>query len=292
LITTEAAGFLTGGLLSVTLSLHNSRSLPHPIRRMPFSHFRLLPAAALVAAIALPVIAQSSNNPSTSNQPPSGRDMTQLIPLVNPSPVQDAESNRRWNWGAFFNGGASARNTPSYRFLSVGVRAGKILTPPVGPRLLRGQFEYSAELMPWWQGYTDPFERHNLAFTSNPNFAVVSGPYQTGGAYNGFSVTPVVLRWDLAGTRRIMPFVQGAGGLVWTNHKFPPVGPFPLPGHQGTSVWNFTPQFGVGFQYFLKPRRSITFNANAVHMSNASLGDANPGVNASVEFQIGYSWWK
>jgi lipid A 3-O-deacylase len=147
--------------------------------------------------------------------------------------------------------------------------------------------------MPWWQGRTRTFDRYNLTATDNPDLAVATGPYKTGGAYNGISVTPIVLRWDLAAsTRRIMPFVQGAGGLIWTNHKFPPVGPFPSPGHQGTSVWNFTPQFGVGFQYFLKPRRSITFNANAVHISNSSLGDANPGVNATVQFQIGYSWWK
>ena len=157
---------------------------------------------------------------------------------------------------------------------------------------LRGQFEYSAEVTPWWQGRTATFERYNLTATNNPDVAAATGPYQTGGAYNGFSLTPIVLRWDMTGTRRILPFVQGAGGLIWTNHKFPPVGPLPLPGHQGTSVWNFTPQFGVGFQYFLKPRRSITFNANAVHISNASLGDANPGVNATVQFQIGYSWWK
>ena len=208
------------------------------------------------------------------------------------SPVADALSNRRWNWGAFFNGGFSARVTPSSTYLSVGARAGKVISPPWGPGLLRGQFEYSAEIMPWWQGHTATFERYNLTATSDPDIAAASGPYKTGGAYNGVSVTPVVLRWDLRGGRRIMPFVQGAGGLIWTNHKFPPVGPLPAPGHQGTSVWNFTPQFGVGFQYFLKPKRSITFNANAVHISNASLGDANPGVNSTVQFQIGYSWWK
>jgi lipid A 3-O-deacylase len=282
LTSTEAAGFLTGGLLSVTVSLHNSRDLAHPIRRMPSFCLRLLPlAAALLAASIMPLTAQSS--PSHS---PAASSALSL------SPVQDAESNHLWNWGAFFSGGASARNTPSYRFLSVGVRAGKILTPPLGPGLIRGQFEYSAELMPWWQGYTSPYQRYNLTATSDPGIAAIAGPYRTGGAYNGFSVTPVILRWDLAGTRRILPFVQGGGGLIWTNHKFPPVGPFPLPGHQGTSVWNFTPQFGVGLQYFLKPRRSITFNANAVHISNASLGDANPGVNATVQFQIGYSWWK
>ncbi len=166
------------------------------------------------------------------------------------------------------------------------------MTGPIGPGFLRGQFEYSAELMPWWQARTDTFERFNLTATSNPNVAAATGPYKTGGAYNGISVIPILLRWDLSGGRRIMPFVQGGGGVIWTNHKFPPVGPLPAPGHQGTSVWNFTPQFGIGFQYFLKPRRSITFNANAMHISNASLGDANPGVNATVQFQIGYSWWK
>ena len=34
------------------------------------------------------------------------------------------------------------------------------------------------------------------------------------------------------------------------------------------------------------------FEANAVHISSASLGDKNPGVNASVQFQIGYAWWR
>lgn len=202
-------------------------------------------------------------------------------------------AHHSWNWGVFWDGGFSAGVTPSSSYLATGVRGGKVLTDLFGPGFLRGQFEYSVEAMPWWQGRTQQFVRYNLYATDNPNIAAISGPYETGGAYNGISITPIILRWDLDdGTRRMVPFLQGAGGLIWTNHKFPPVGPFPLPGHQGTSVWNFTPQFGVGFQYFVKPKRSITFNANAVHISNASLGDANPGVNATVQFQIGYSWWK
>ena len=251
------------------------------MRRMPSSCTRILSAALLIGA-ALPLAAQSSS----SQTPPS---TGTVLPL---SPVRDTMSRHPWNWGVFFDGGASASVTPSVTVLSAGARAGKVLTDPSGPGLLRGQFEFSAEFMPWWQGRTATFERYNLTATNNPDIAAAKGPYQTGGAYNGVSMTPIVLRWDLTGSRRIMPFVQGAGGLIWTNHKFPPVGPLPEPGHQGTSVWNFTPQFGVGLQYFLKPRRSITFNANAVHISNASLGDANPGVNATVQFQIGYSWWK
>jgi lipid A 3-O-deacylase len=260
------------------------------MRRMPSFCRRFLPAALFLPAViligaALPLAGQSSS----SQTPPPATSGT-VLPL---SPVRETMSRNPWNWGVFFNGGTSSGVTPSSTYLSIGARAGKVLTDPFGPGFLRGQFEYNAELMPWWQGRTATFERFNLTATNDPNVAAAAGPYKTGGAYNGISITPIVLRWDLAtGTRRIMPFVQGAGGLIWTNHKFPPVGPFPLPGHQGTSVWNFTPQFGVGFQYFLKPRRSITFNANAVHISNASLGDANPGVNATVQFQIGYSWWK
>ncbi len=231
----------------------------------------------------MPLAGQSSSSSSAAPRAAS----------VSLSPAEDALTVHRWNWGAFFSGGVgtgSERN--GYHFLSAGVRGGKVLTNPVGPGLLRGQFEYSAELMPWWQANTPRFQRYFLTATGTPGRVAIAGPFPTGGTYDGVSITPIILRWDLAPHGRWVPFAQGAGGLIWTNHKFPPVGPFNTPGHQGTSAWNFTPQFGVGFQYFLKPQRSITFNANAVHISNASLGDSNPGVNASVQFQLGYSWWK
>jgi hypothetical protein len=96
--------------------------------------------------------------------------------------------------------------------------------------------------------------------------------------------------------RRWVPWAQGAGGLLWTNHKFPAFGSSTLSLSQDgtnteTSVWNFTPQGGVGIRYFLSPRRSIDFGANGIHISSASLGDKNPGINASVQFSLAYSWW-
>jgi hypothetical protein len=120
------------------------------------------------------------------------------------------------------------------------------------------------------------------------------------------SITPIILRWNFAGTRRFAPWVQGAGGVLWTNHKYPAFGGLPINANGGfsystlgdngpnddTSVWNFTPQFGVGVHYFTCARRSIDLGANAIHISSASLGDKNPGINASVQFTLGYSWWK
>jgi hypothetical protein len=114
-----------------------------------------------------------------------------------------------------------------------------------------------------------------------------------GGTYTGVSLTPVIFRWNfLTQSRRVQPWFQGAGGLIYTTHKFPPdtLVPHGTPG--GTSVWNFSPQGGIGLHYFTRPKRSIDVGVNAVHISSASLGDRNPGVNASIQVQVGYTYWK
>jgi hypothetical protein len=43
---------------------------------------------------------------------------------------------------------------------------------------------------------------------------------------------------------------------------------------------------------FLKPGRALTWTLRAVHISSASLGNHNPGVNASVQASLGYTWFK
>ena len=191
----------------------------------------------------------------------------------------------------FFQGGFGVADRSDYSFTAAGVRGGKILTAPWGPAWMRGQFEYAAEIMPFWQAYTPAphFQTVHYTFDGIPQTAQV---LVGGGTFTGASITPIILRWDLKPGKRIAPWVQGAGGLIWTNHKFPPTFLVPEGTPGGTSVFNFTPQFGIGFHYFVKPKQSISFAANAVHISSASLGDTNPGVNASVQFQIGYTWWK
>ena len=199
--------------------------------------------------------------------------------------VHGAMQSMPWDRAVFLDGGLGTSGETGDRFLNAGVRLGKVLTAPAAPGILRGQFEYAIELIPYWQAFT-PKQTYTLESGNPPQPRQVT----TGGTYTGLSITPIILRWNLVRQpdrwRRVMPWVQGAGGFIWTNHKFPPNGP------RGTSVWNFEPQFGVGMHYFVKPGQSITFAANAVHISSASLGDSNPGVNATVRFQIGYTWWK
>ena len=200
--------------------------------------------------------------------------------------------------GAIFQGGKGfTDNRDDFKFLMVGVHAGKVLTSDHGRGLLRGNFEYAAEVFPFWQSYTPTFQRANCVAVANSSSIACSPLFTVGGTYSGVTITPIILRWNFKGRGRLVPWVQAAGGLLWTNHKYPAFGGQPLnlqndgPNAEA-SVWNFTPQGGIGVHYFVRPNRSLDFGVNGVHISSASLGDRNPGVNATVQFNVGYTFWK
>jgi lipid A 3-O-deacylase len=185
-----------------------------------------------------------------------------------------------------------------FKFIMAGIHAGKVLTPNVGPGILHGNFEYAMEFFPFWQSYTPKFQRAScVTDPHNPGGIICSPLYTVGGTFTGMTLTPVIFRWNFAGKGRFTPWAQAAGGLLWTNHKYPAYGGLPLNiindgPNADASVWNFTPQGGIGLHYFIRPNRSLDLSANGVHISSASLGDRNPGVNASVQFSLGYTWWK
>lgn len=166
---------------------------------------------------------------------------------------------------------------------NAGFAIGKPQTSSHGPGILRGRGEAVLELMPFWladypkQTITDCVQGQSCGQVLN------WGPYRRYGA----SVTPFLLRWNFTKDepRRALPWAQLGGGLLWTNHKFPMQG-------GSTSVINFTPQVGVGESVFVGKNQSLDFAVKAVHISNAGLGDNNPGLNVTLQFSAGYSWWK
>ena len=225
----------------------------------------------------------------------SGR--AQQTPLTT-NPLDSASTHQPSEYGVIAQGGIGVTdNRGGFRFLLAGFHAGRVLTDNYGHGMLRGNFEYAVELFPYWEAFTPTFQRVSCTASATTALISCSQPYTVGGNFHGVSVTPIILRWNFARHGRITPWAQAAGGLLWTNHKFPAYGDktanLTINGPNGeTSVWNFTPQGGVGFHYFTRPNRSIDFSANGIHISSASLGDRNPGVNASVQFSLGYTWWK
>jgi hypothetical protein len=216
------------------------------------------------------------------------------------NPAAQVRDARSWEFGPIVNGGMGLGNRSDFKFLWAGFQLSTVLSPVVHSRVFPGQFEFGGNIMPLWQAYTPAPHYENHTCTD----PITGLPYTCsllygGGTFRGVSLTPVILRWNfLTKSRRIQPWFQGAGGLIYTTHKFPPnVESTPtVNGVQGidggTCVWNFSPQGGFGIHYFTRARRSIDLGVNGVHISSASLGDRNPGVNASVQVQLGYTFWK
>src|SRR5271157_4032125 len=219
---------------------------------------------------------------------------TKVSPLLEVSPVAQVRDAKSWEFGPFVSGGTGIGDRSDYRFLSAGIQLGKPLTPVLHAGIFSGQFELGGNIMPLWQSYTPA--PHTATFTCIEAGQPVSCVLPVaGGAYTGVSLTPVIFRWNiLTKSKRFQPWFQGAGGLIYTTRQYPPsfssTPSFPVDG--STSVWNFTPQGGVGFHYFIFPKRSIDVGLNAVHISSASLGDRNPGVNASIQVQVGLTRWR
>jgi lipid A 3-O-deacylase len=216
-------------------------------------------------------------------------------------PVAEVRDKRSWEYGPFVNWGTGVGNRDNYKFLWGGFELSKILTPVVHAGFLSGQFQYGGNIMPLWQAYTPPPHMQTYACLI-PGAEPIACQLPTGGGtFYGVSLTPVIFRWNfLTKSRTWQPWFQAAGGLIYTTHKFPPnilSGTYTINGGTvmvdgGTSVWNFSPQGGGGIHYFLRDKRSIDLGVNGVHISSASLGDRNPGVNASVQVQVGYTFWK
>jgi hypothetical protein len=101
-------------------------------------------------------------------------------------------------------------------------------------------------------------------------------------------VTPFLLRWNFNESERqwTVPWVQLGGGLLWTDQKFP------LNWGRDTSAVNFTPQVGGGVNIFRSPRQNVSLGFKFIHISNAGLGSENPAMHDSLNFRMGYSWWK
>jgi len=268
-------------------------------RRMKLvSSSRILVLAAAVAAAFTPWVAAQQFSSSRSGVDGSASVAASPATAAEPKPFP-VDRTYPFEYGVSAQGGFGlTEDRNGFKFLMAGVHAGKVLYRHDKPGVLDGNFEYAVELFPYWQSFTPKFQRANCLVAPNPNPGFACSPlYTVGGTFTGASITPIILRWNFATKGRFTPYAQGAGGVIWTNHKYPAFGsPMLNLANDGpntdASVWNFTPQFGVGLHYFLRPGRSVDFGANAIHISSASLGDKNPGVNASVQLSLGYTFWK
>jgi lipid A 3-O-deacylase len=218
-----------------------------------------------------------------------------LVSSQTSSKGPDVPVRRTWQIGGFVTGGFP----PNYVYhagigdfneelhlFNGGVEAGRMFTVLHGPGLLRGRAEAAVEVIPFWLAH---YPKQTLVVHSPLNEFPTLITQETLN-YHGVSVTPLLFRWNFMKheSSRFVPWVQLGSGLLWTSQPFPQQRG---PGYY-TSRINFTPQADFGANMFTKKNQSLNFALKVVHISSAGLGESNPGIPVSVQFSLGYSWWK
>lgn len=132
-------------------------------------------------------------------------------------------------------------------FLFFTPRWGVILTDPVGRSFWRGGLEF----------LTEP-----SAIITADTPRILSG-----------GIAPL-LKYNFYTGTRLMPFLEGGAGLMVSTDRFQGQG----------SAFNFTPQGGAGFHYFLSREWAFTGAYRFWHASNAGIARPNRGVNAHTFF--------
>jgi lipid A 3-O-deacylase len=178
-----------------------------------------------------------------------------LAQLPTDSPV-DVLRHPGWNKGVFVGGGTSVASSPSGQSFLIGFRLGRVLTNEHGSGFLRGTFEMAGDIIP-----VDEYWIHG-------------GQYAAG-------INPFIAKWNFTSPGKVAPYIAAVGGVLFSTHNLPP---------GDTANVNFTSGAEVGAQIFRNERNSWDVAVKAYHLSNASLGKHNPGINASLQFMLGYTW--
>ncbi len=179
-----------------------------------------------------------------------------LAQLPTDSPA-DALRHPGWNKGLFVGGGTSVDSSPSGQSFLVGFRLGRVLTNQHGKGFLRGTFEMAGDIIPLDEYWIN------------------------GGQYAG-GINPFIAKWNFTSPSKVVPYFAAVGGVLFSTHD-PPA--------PDTAQVNFTSGPEIGVQIFPKDRQSWNLALKAYHLSNASIGNHNPGINASLQFMIGYTWY-
>ncbi|MFW6323501.1 MAG: acyloxyacyl hydrolase [Desulfovibrionales bacterium] len=130
---------------------------------------------------------------------------------------------------------------------------GKMLTNPHGSGWYAGGLEIRGELFAGLQ--------------YDPDCRYVTG------------LTPI-FRYNFTGGDRLIPFLEGGAGVTLTNIGEPDLG----------STFEFSPQGGTGFSYFLRDSLALTASFRFIHLSNAGMELPNTGVNTFM-LLFGLSWF-
>ena len=95
-------------------------------------------------------------------------------------------------------GGTGVGASSDFKFFETGVRVGKVITSEIGTGRFRWRFEYAGDIMP--------------VYLVN----IRQGGWVYGGGFN-----PVVLKFAFTANKKIVPFLEANGGVLFSAQQVP-----------------------------------------------------------------------
>lgn len=89
----------------------------------------------------------------------------------------------------------------------------------------------------------------------------------------GAGLSPIGFKLNFAPQSWIQPFIAASVGFLYFTDDVP------VP---DSSRFNFTPELGIGLQFFFTAKRALTLGYKLHHISNANTGHSNPGMDSHV----------
>lgn len=96
----------------------------------------------------------------------------------------------------------------------------------------------------------------------------------------GEAMSPVGFQWNFRPEHRVQPFVVGHGGYMYSTSEIPTA---------FAGSFNFTFDFGGGFEWYETAKRSWRIEYRYHHISNHGTADQNPGIDNGL-LQLTYAF--
>jgi hypothetical protein len=138
---------------------------------------------------------------------------------------------------------------------NAGFRYGLILTDAHGPGFLRGRLEYALDAVPIYL----IFQPHGVIY--------------------GVGVNPFAFKWLIDTHRRVSPYFDFGGGVLFTGRDVP----------AGVSNVNFASGTAIGLNVG-HGKAHWSLEARWLHISDAGLTAYNPGINV-LQVRAGIGWF-
>jgi hypothetical protein len=139
------------------------------------------------------------------------------------------------------------------RLTLAAIELGRVMTGPLGPGPLRGQFEMLIQVMP----------------------VIVRGPEE----FWGVGISPLFFRWSFSGAERVRPFAEVSAGLMLIDWAVPGV---------SRVVRNFNEQAGVGLRVGGASGRGLIIGYRFQHISNGDPDIPSPAIDTHLAY-VGFS---